>query len=472
MVNALTGQQYRERYRPQYHYSPPQWWLNDPNGLVYYEGEYHLFYQYHPYATVWGPMHWGHAVSTDLVRWETLPIALYPDDIGTIFSGCIVIDADNTSGLVPGGGLVAVYSYNTQQQGVAYSIDKGRTWTKYPGNPVMEAVKKDFRDPKVFWHDETGRWVMVIAAGDTVQLYTSPNLTAWTFASEITHGHSDGWWEVPDLVRMSVDGEEYWLLIISISTGGPADGSATRYMIGQFDGTTFTDAYPDETLWFDYGPDNYAGTTFSNAPGDDPLFIGWMNNWLYANEIPTEAWRGQLTLPRRLRLVNTAAGVRLSQQPAAEIEQLRQPLGTWTDTPIVAETSPEGLTGPALELTATFEAGTAQTFGFHLFGGVASRVRVVYDVAERQLVVHRLGEGMANYRQTFAAPLPLVDGTLTLRVLIDHSTLEIFAHGGQVSMTALVFPDVDAVGVSVVAEGGRAALRSLDAFSLGSIWES
>jgi fructan beta-fructosidase len=229
-ASAQSIQLYDEPFRPQFHYSAPHSWLNDPNGLVYWDGEYHLFYQYHPHDVIWGPMHWGHAVSTDLIHWETLPIALFPDEHGTIFSGCVVVDADNTSGLVPGGGLVAIFSYHTQTQGVAYSTDRGRTWTKYQDNPILSALRPDFRDPKVFWHETN--WVMVLAAGHSIMFLTSPDLLHWEIVSEFDGHYREGVWEVPDLFPMTLNEVTKWVLIVSVNPTAPAGGGGTCYYIG------------------------------------------------------------------------------------------------------------------------------------------------------------------------------------------------------------------------------------------------
>ncbi len=461
---------YREPFRPQYHYSAPQAWLNDPNGLVYYEGEYHLFYQYHPDSTTWGPMHWGHAVSPDLLHWETLPIALYPDDLGTIFSGCVVVDAQNTSGLVPGGGLVAVYSYHTQTQGVAYSTDRGRTWTKYSENPIMPAVARDFRDPKVFWHAETGRWVMIIAAGPEIHLYTSANLLDWEPASVFTGGYRGGVWEVPDLVAMELNGETHWVLIVGVSQDAPSGGSGTRYFVGSFDGQTFTDRYPDETLWFDYGPDNYAGTTFFNAPGGRHVLIGWMNNWIYANEVPTSTWRGVMTVPHDLSLAETPDGIRLVHRPAAELETLREPLGTWQDVKLEGDWRPGDVTGRVLEIVAEIEPGTAETLGFKVHAGEDGDARIFYDVAKEQLFVSRPGAGVSNFNRLFDMHVPLQDGRIALHILLDEASLEIFTADGLSSFTAQIFLDPAQDGLELFAYEGTARIVNLAIYRLESVW--
>ena len=340
-----------EQHRPQYHFSPPEQWMNDPNGMVFYEGEYHLFYQHYPDSNVWGPMHWGHAISTDMLNWEHLPIALYPDELGYIFSGSAVVDWKNTSGFGDGTTppLIAIYTYHEpekareadrtdfQYQGIAYSLDKGRTWTKYEGNPVLDNPGiRDFRDPKVMWHEESQKWIMTLAVKDHISFYSSPDLKAWTFESDFgadVGGHG-GVWECPDLFLLPVTGtdEEKWVLLVSINPGGPAGGSATQYFIGDFDGSTFsldstfaTDVTPvngeERSVWIDYGADNYAGVTWSDIPEHDGrrLFIGWMSNWAYSQVVPTTVWRSAMTLPREMRLEKRAGSYRISSKPVKEL---------------------------------------------------------------------------------------------------------------------------------------------------------
>jgi fructan beta-fructosidase len=331
-------------YRPAYHFTPESNWMNDPNGMVYYAGEYHLFYQYYPEGNTWGPMHWGHAISTDLLNWEHLPIALYPDDLGYIFSGSAVVDKDNTSGLKSGDEdvMVAIFTHHNmekekagthdhQYQSIAYSNDKGRTWVKYKGNPVLANDEKihDFRDPKVMWHEASKQWVMTLAAGQVVKFYTSPNLLDWTYASDfgMELGAHGGVWECPDLFQMQVEGsdEKRWVLFVSINPGGPNGGSATQYFVGDFDGTNFI-TNQEETLWVDMGTDNYAGVTWSNAPDDRHLFLGWMSNWKYAQEVPTETWRSAMTLPREIKLmpVNRNEPYLLTNYPTKEVVEMPQ----------------------------------------------------------------------------------------------------------------------------------------------------
>ena len=339
---------YQEEHRSQFHFSPPEKWMNDPNGMVYYEGEYQLFYQFYPDSTVWGPMHWGHAISNDLVHWDHQPIALYPDSLGYIFSGSAVIDWENTSGLGDGKPpMIAIFTHHDpegakndeidfQYQSIAYSNDRGRSWTMYSGNPVIPNPGiRDFRDPKVIWHEDSQQWVMIFAAYDHVQIWGSPNLLDWSHLSDWGHeyGVHDGVWECPDLFPLEVEetGETKWVMLVSLNPGGPNGGSATMYFVGDFDGRSFNldDSMSDEVsdnqaLWLDYGADNYAGVTWSDIPKEDGrrIFIGWMSNWNYAQVVPTEKWRSAMTIPRELTLHKGNSGYRLYSVPVEELKKL------------------------------------------------------------------------------------------------------------------------------------------------------
>ncbi len=458
---------YDEAYRPQYHYSPPHSWTNDPSGLVYYEGEYHLFFQFHPGALVWGPMHWGHAVSKDMIHWETLPIAMYPDDNGTIFTGCVVVDAENTSGLVPGGGLVAVFTFHPQTQGIAYSQDAGRTWTKYAGNPVLPALHKDFRDPKVIWYGD--HWVAAFTTGSSILFMQSPDLIHWEQVGEFTSGYP-GLWEVPDLFPVEIGGVTKWVLLVSINGTAPAGGSGTCYFIGSFDGRTFTDENPDQLLWLDWGADNYAGTTYANVEAGRHLFIGWMNNWAYANRIPTSVWRGAMTIPRELGLAQTPEGIRLVQRPVAALNVLRMPLGSWEDRAVAGELALDALEGQLLDIECEFEAEDARRFGLDLFVTSESRVRIAYDTEAQRLLFQRPEAGIADFNPEFSAALAPVEGRIRLRVLVDRSSVEVFANDGLLALTGQIFTEPEAKQVRLFAENGTAILRSLSAYALRSIW--
>lgn len=484
---------YDHPLRPQYHFTPEANWLNDPNGMVYYEGEYHLFYQHHPESTVWGPMHWGHAVSKDLVNWEHLPIALYPDHNGTIFSGSAVVDWEDTSGFFDGkSGLVAIYTQtetipdsqlSKQRQSVAYSKDNGRTWMVYAGNPVLEDERfADFRDPKVFWHADTERWIMVLAAGDRLCLYYSTNLKDWTFASEFgaKEGSHDGVWECPDLFQLPVEGREAcekWVMIVSIGDNEKMpEGSRTQYFIGEFDGITFTnDDEPESVLWMDHGRDNYAGVTWSDVQSGDRLLIGWMNNWKYANIIPAGEWRGAMTLPRRLKLRQQEEGVRLIQEVPEQLREIRADRYEWQDEQISPGSNLlQGHKGELFEIEAEFEADSAVEFGFKLRMGNDNETIVGYDTAAGQLFIDRTRSGLLEFHPQFgcrhSVPLHAGNGRVKLQIWVDRSSVELFANDGETVLTDLIFPLTGSDGIELYAKGGDVWLRSLQLFPLKSVY--
>lgn len=441
---------YQEQYRPQFHFSPEANWMNDPNGMVYYEGEYHLFYQYFPDGNVWGPMHWGHAISKDLVHWEHLPIALYPDSLGYIFSGSAVIDHENTSGLGEANkpAMVAIFTYHDpigeaagrddfQTQGIAYSLDKGRTWTVYEGNPVLANPGiKDFRDPKVIWHEDSQLWIMSLAVLDKISFYTSPNLLDWTFASDFQPSWAayGGVWECPDLFPLTTeDGQEKWVLLVSINPGGPQGGSATQYFIGDFDGKTFNPTQED-VEWIDWGADNYAGVTWSNIPEEDGrrLFIGWMSNWNYAQVVPTSVWRSAMTIPRALTLVENEATYRLQSITVIELEKLR-------NKEISISENETELGSSSFEIVIPLH--NERVFKIKL--GNASGEELILERVGDQLVIDRSKSGLISFGEGFGVALstPLNGLELhSLRLFFDHSSLEVFVNEGEVVMSNLVFP--------------------------------
>jgi len=475
-----------ELFRPQYHFTPEANWMNDPNGMVYYEGEYHLFYQYYPDDKIWGPMHWGHAVSADLVSWEHLPIGLAPDEHGFIFSGSAVVDWSNSSGLFPEGefGLVAIFTHHDahpetgkprQRQSVAYSTDRGRTWSKYAGNPVLtEESIVDFRDPKVFWHKETERWVMVLAAGDHVRLYTSANLLEWSFASAFgeREGSHDGVWECPDLFELEVEGEpgrKRWVMLVSIGDDPQCpEGSRTQYFVGGFDGRSFASDYSPETiLWADYGRDNYAGVSWSDVPETDGrrLFIGWMSNWKYANLTPTPTWRGAMTVPRELSLRAEPEGVRLVQRPADELKRLRDKRSEAAAVRVTPGLPfSEELENGCAELRVDILAGDAKQWELRLRAYSPERAETVirYDVAAANLSIDRSRSGVTGFHPQFGclheAKAELADGRLALHLLLDRCSVELFACDGKVAMTDLIFPDEGIQTIEFAAIGGEAEI--------------
>jgi fructan beta-fructosidase len=447
-----------EQHRPHYHFTPVKGWMNDPNGLVYYKGEYHLFYQHYPDSTVWGPMHWGHAVSRDLLHWDHLPIALYPDSLGMIFSGSAVMDSNNTSGLgtpekPP---LIAVYTYHNpsrekqgrtdfQYQGLAFSVDKGRNWNKYTGNPILTGSgKTDFRDPKVVWHAGTNQWIMILAVKDHVEFYRSPDLLSWRYAGKFgeANGSHGRVWECPDLFELPVENttEKKWVLLLSINPGAPNGGSGTQYFIGQFNGDTF-EAETADTLWLDYGKDNYAGVTWSNIPANEErrLFMGWMSNWEYGNVVPTRSWRSAMTIPRELVLTQTDAGLRLASRPAREFLHAGVPMnttGNWR----------EGMKLPASALVSLRITRPDDTTRVKVIfsNEVNERIQIGLDGPANELFVDRTQAGSHTFSATFAgvhrAPRASSSATLELMVFLDAASLEVFADGGTTCMTEIFFP--------------------------------
>jgi len=482
---------YSEIFRPQFHFTPQTGWMNDPNGLVYYDGEYHLFYQYTPgNIETFGAKHWGHAVSTDLIHWDHLPVALSPDPLGQIWSGSAVVDWENTSGLQTGDQdtLVAIFTHShdgLQQQSIATSADRGRTWTKYAGNPaIANPGLKDFRDPKVFWHAPSSRWGMVLAAGDRIMFYTSNNLIEWWKTSEFgpLEGAHGGVWECPDLFPLPLDGDAakvMWVLLVSVLNGAPNGGSGTQYFIGDFDGEIFANYFPAEVEnWVDFGKDNYAGVTFSGIQ-DRRIFMGWMSNWYYAFKVPTHPWRGAMTLPRALNLVSDPDGKpRLTSYPIPETKQLRQEKLQVSQAAII---SPEKTQhspwydGGALEIILEIEPGSASQFGIQLTSAKNDRILIGYDVKAQKLFVDRRDSGFVNFDSSFgghihAAPLQLNAAPLQLHIFLDASSIEVFGNGGRVVITDLIFPQGKIEAVEGYTLDGNAHILNLEAWALRSTW--
>lgn len=481
---------YTEKYRPQLHFSPKAHWMNDPNGMVYYKGEYHLFYQYYPDSTVWGPMHWGHATSKDLIHWKHQPVALYPDSLGYIFSGSVVVDENNTSGLQKGEEkpLVALFTYHNMQgeksgrndfqtQGLAYSLDRGRTWLKYPRNPVLQNTgTKDFRDPKVSWHQETHSWIMTLAAGDEIRFYRSPNLLNWelsgTFGKQ--EGSHGGVWECPDLFPLPVgkEGKKKWVLLVSIGNGAPNGGSGTQYFIGDFDGNTFHNSHPpSDSLWLDYGTDNYAGVTWSHAPDNRTIFLGWMSNWQYAQTVPTHPWRSAMTLPRELSLQETKEGIRLFSQPVTEIKKIRGPAQQLT----LPKLEKYSVSTGELLLDFDLKHSTASSFGIELYNSKQESIRIGYNKSSNQWYTDRTHAGITGFSKPFPAKhtAPRLNGRdrLSMHIFIDHSSIELFADGGSVVMTDIFFPSEKFRHIRLFVENGKAGLVKATYYPLTSIWK-
>ena len=476
-----------EPHRPQYHFTPPKNWMNDPNGMVWYDGEWHLFYQYNPFGNTWGHMSWGHAVSKDLVRWQHLPLALAEEGGIMIFSGSAVVDWKNTSGFGKNGKppMVAIYTGHRdghQDQRIAYSNDRGRTWTKFAGNPVLDLKKADFRDPKVFWHAASSRWVMavVLSPEHKVQFYTSPDLKKWTLASEFgPAGSIEGIWECPDLFEVPVEGGgTRWVLIVNMNPGGPAGGSGTQYFVGGFDGTTFVPEGDVRTpRWADFGADFYAGVSWGDVPASDGrrVWLGWMSDWTYAQAVPTTPWRSGMTVPRTLSLRATTNGLRLVQRPVRELETLR----TGTPRRFLGGSFAQGGEWlsqqrdlpPLLDVELTLGSVTARTpVTLQLATGDGEGVSVAIDPATQRLSIDRRQSGDVAFHKAFAAvhtaPLRVVNGEVTLRLLLDAASLELFAQGGETVMSELFFPRGSARTLSLTASGERPVVREIVIHSL------
>lgn len=456
---AASHSAYNEPHRPQIHFTPREAWMNDPNGMVFYKDKYHLFYQYNPDSTIWGPMHWGHAISTDLVHWQHQPIALYPDSLGTIFSGSAVADFNNTSGFGKEGKvpLVAIFTHHSakmeragrtdfQNQSIAYSLDEGKTWTKYAGNPVVKNPGiRDFRDPKVGWHEESKKWIMTLATLDRITFYSSPNLKDWTKESEFGKevGAHGGVWECPDLFPLYYNGQKIWVLLVSLNPGGPNGGSATQYFTGEFDGKTFT-PFATDIRWIDYGPDNYAGVTWANT-GNRKIFMGWMSNWQYAEKVPTQKWRSAMTVPRDLSIEKAGDKYLLSSRPVSELNALETPSRVLKDIDgsnydITAKT--KALSGPA---RLTIKGDKIADFSVALSNASGQKVVAGYDKGKDQYYIDRSASGKVGFAKGFAAkhvaPRLTNKHELDLTLIIDDSSLELFADNGLTVLTQIFFPD-------------------------------
>lgn len=497
MLFALPGaaQQppaYDQPFRPQYHFSPRQNWTNDPNGLVYFDGEYHLFYQYNPFGDRWGHMSWGHAVSRDLLHWQELPVALAEENGIMIFTGSTVVDQHNSSGFCTGGKpcMVAVYTGHTpaaggrpvlETQNIAYSNDRGRTWTKYAGNPVLNLQMSDFRDPHAFWSETAKRWVMVVALPNEhkVLFYGSTDLKKWDRVGEFgPAGATGGQWECPTLAEVPVEGGgTRWVLKVGLNPGAPQGGSAEQYFVGSFDGAAFTNENPPATtLWTDYGKDCYCALPFNGPPpGNRPVMLGWMNNWQYAGNVPTSPWRGQMTIPRRLQLKKTAAGLRLAQEPA-DLKALRGTHFSWRGGDVAALNRALGKAarGASWELRASVQPGAAAEIGWKVFSGGGSYTLVGYSAARGEFFVDRTHSGDTGFSRNFPARTsvkwPAGAGPVEFTILGDRSTLEVFAQGGLVALTTLVYPPAGASGMQFYAEGGTQREVRVERWDLASTW--
>lgn len=472
----------KEMFRPVYHHTPAYGWMNDPNGMFYKDGLYHLYFQYNPYGSVWGNMHWGHSTSTDLMHWKFEGCAIVPDAWGAIFSGSCVVDHENTAGF----GKEAVVAFYTsakstpwgdiQMQSMAYSLDNGKTFTKYEGNPILTSSEKDFRDPKVFWYAPGKHWVMILAVGQHMEIYSSVNLKEWKKESEFgaMQGAHGGVWECPDLVEIPVEGtrEKKWVLICNLNPGGPFGGSAAQYFVGSFDGKKFVNESPTQTKWMDWGKDNYATVTWSNAPDGRCIALGWMSNWQYANNVPTRQYRSANTLARDLTLYRERQELYLKSTPSVEVKKAR---GKKVSIPSFKVSEKHEIVNlfeekqGAYEVEIVIQNAGASKIAFCLLNDKGEKVSMYYDLNRKQFVMDRSESGTVDFSKDFpavtVAPVN-VDKELTLRLFVDRSSIEAFGEDGKFVMTNLVFPSRPYVKMCFEADKNGYAVKSLNVYKL------
>ena len=472
----------KEKYRPVYHHTPAYGWMNDPNGMFYKDGVWHLYFQHNPYGSVWGNLAWGHSTSTDLVHWQYEGDPVMADALGLIFSGSSVVDKDNTAGF-GAGTIVSFYTSaksspwgDVQMQSMAYSTDGGKTFTKYDGNPVITSTARDFRDPKVFWFAPGKHWVMMLAVGQEMQIWSSADLKDWKYESSFgaKQGAHGGVWECPDLVELPVEGtkEKRWVLICNINPGGPFGGSATQYFVGTFDGKKFTNQFPTKTKWMDYGKDHYATVTFSNAPDGRCVALGWMSNWQYAAQVPTKQYRSANTIARDLSLYRKDGDLLLRCAPSKEIEAARGEKKSVPQFRVGDAYSIENLldgNGGAYEIELEIRNSGAEKLAFTLQNAKGESVVMYYDAAMRQFVMDRTNSGETSFSRDFPAmtvsPAPGGD-EFALRLFVDRSSIEAFVDGGKSVMTNIVFPSEPYNSMKFEAVRGSFTVKKMNVYKL------
>ena len=472
----------RATYRPVYHHTPVYGWMNDPNGMFYKDGVYHLYFQYNPYGSMWANMTWGHSTSTDLTHWTYEGTAIVPDAWGAIFSGSCVVDKDNTAGFGKGA-VVAFYTSakstpwgDVQSQSMAYSLDNGKTFIKYEHNPILTSTERDFRDPKVFWYAPGKHWVMMLAVGQEMQIYSSGNLKEWKKESSFgaMQGAHGGVWECPDLVEVAVEGskEKKWVLICNLNPGGPFGGSAAQYFVGSFDGKKFVNESPTQTKWLDWGKDNYATVTWSNAPAGRCIALGWMSNWQYANSVPTTQYRSANTLARDLTLYRVGGELYLKSKPSPEIKKARaeekkiptfEVKGNYEVASLLADNK------GAYEIEMAIENKGTSKIDFSLMNEKGEKVAMYYDVVRKQFVMDRSASGIVGFSRDFpavtVAPVRNTD-QIHLRLFIDRSSVEAFGEEGEYVMTNLVFPAEPYNRMVFSSDKGSYIVKSMNVYRL------
>ena len=509
---ATAQDPYTQPWRPQYHFTPAKNFMNDPNGMVFYQGEYHLFYQYNPEGQVWGHMSWGHAVSTDMVHWKHLPLAIPEDPNYMIYSGSAVVDWNNSSGLCKNPDpadhscLVAIYAADYHQKRekthIAYSNDRGRTWTNYKGNPVIDVDAADFRDPKVFWYEPQKKWVLLAVLADrrTALFFSSTDLKHWTRLSELgPAGDDSGQWECPDLLELPIEGtsDHRWVLVINRNPGAPAGGTGVRYLVGDFDGTRFIEKESvGKKLWADYGKDFYATNSFNDMPRGDErrIWMGWTSNWLYAKEEPTVLWRGAQSVPRALSLrwVDNPAlspgqgdksrpprfsgntDLLMVQTPVKELESLRgKPFFVKSASLAATNQKLASVQCVTCEILAEVEKGGASEIGFRLRKGAESETVVGVTTATNTLFVNRTKSGDVSFSKEFPGRFSTKlsnTSRVKLHIFVDRSSVEVFANDGEKVMTDRIYPPPGSTGIEIYATGTGGQVVSLTLWPLKSVW--
>lgn len=470
-----------EKFRPLYHHTPLYGWMNDPNGMFYKDGEYHLCYQYNPYGSMWGNLSWGHSTSKDLVNWKHEPVALIPDGLGMIFSGSSVVDKNNTAGFGKDA-VIAIYTSAdaSQIQSLAYSLDNGLTFQTYENNPIITS-DKECRDPNMFWHAESGKWILILAAAleKEMWIYSSPDLKNWIKESAFGRGYGaqEGVWECPDLMQLPVRGTDLkkWVLICNINPGGPFGGSAAQYFVGDFDGKTFTcETKPAVTKWLDYGKDYYAAVSWSNAPDNRHTIIAWMSNWQYANNVPTKQYRSANSLPRDLELYEDADGeYSVAVTPSPEVAALRTgkalKYGSFsTGTHRVTKKLPTANSG-ICEIDLELTGRTAGKVYITLSNAEGEETLMTYDMDASTFSMDRTRSGLTDFNKDFPAVTVAAcpqGGKQRLRLFVDRCSIEAFEGEGRFAMTNLVFPERPYTAVSVSTDKGRCKVNGLTVYPL------
>lgn len=476
-----------EKYRPAFHHTPEYGWMNDPNGMFYKDGKWHLYYQWNPYGSKWQNMTWGHSSSSDLINWEHHGTAIEPNGLGSVFSGSSAIDRENSAGYGKDA-VIAMYTSAgaSQVQSLAYSHDNGATFTIYPGNPVI-TLESEARDPNMFWNPDTKLWTLILAHAldHEMLIFTSPDMKEWTLQSSFGQGlgAQDGVWECPDLFELPVDGtdQKKWVLLCNINPGGPFGGSGIQYFIGDFDGKSFHADTDGEgkvpTKWLDHGKDNYALVSWSDAPDNRRTAIGWMSNWQYAAEVPTKQFRSANTLPREISLFTAADGnIYAASTPSPELTALRGKMTVNTKSvsvnkkgrTILLPAENDGI----CEIIMDVEPGKADSVSLTFCNDKGEKTVLTYCPSEETLSFDRRESGVVDFSQDFPAvtTAPTFNGgaTLPLRIYVDRASMEVFANGGRSSMTNLVFPTSPYNKIVVNAEGGNAKIKNLKIYSINA----